>query len=130
MICCYNGKNNAFFSVCLLDVGCAVTVMIGYEGQNISIQLTYPAIYEKHDKYIGRSDGFFSKKLIQTSQANRWFRHGRVAVFDYTAAHTVIVFMSGLMMEDSGLYFCGVDVKLQLDPVSEIQITVRKSKNL
>lgn len=117
------------FSVCLLDVGCAVTEVIRYEGHNISIQVTYASIYEKHDKYISRSDGFFSKKLLQTSQANRWFRHGRVSAFDDTTAHRFILFISGLMMEDSGLYVCGVDVKLQVDPVSEIQITVRKGEN-
>lgn len=50
-------------------------------------------------------------------------------MFDNTAAHRFIVFISALMTEDSGLYLCGVDVKLQVDPVSEIQITVRKGEN-
>nr|XP_055062610.1 CMRF35-like molecule 9 [Misgurnus anguillicaudatus] len=118
------------YTACLLNISFAakLTEVIGYKGTNISFQISYLANFEKHDKYFGRSDGFFSKKLIQTSQANRWVRHGRFALFDNTAAHRFTVLITGLMMEDSGLYLCGADIKLQTDPVSEIQITVRKGE--
>lgn len=127
---CFFISHSIYIIAWLLNISCAakLTEVIGYKGTNISLQISYPANFEKHDKYFGRSDGFFSKKLIRTSQANRWARHGRFALFDNTASHRFTVHITGLTMEDSGLYLCGVDIKLQTDPVSEVQITVRKGE--
>lgn len=115
------------FPVCLLDISCTVrSTEIGYEGEDFTFHVGYPSDYEENSKYFGRSDGFFFEKLVQTTESNRWTRHGRFALLDNTSAHLLIATIFGLISEDSDVYTFGVDVKLMPDPDTEIQLTVRR----
>ncbi|XP_056128032.1 uncharacterized protein LOC130105856 [Rhinichthys klamathensis goyatoka] len=110
---------------CLLDISCTVTE-IGYEGEDFTFHVGYPSHYEGKSKYFGRSDGLFFKKLVQTTESNRWTRQGRFALLDNTSAHFLTATIFGLISEDSDVYTFGVDVKMLPDPDTEIQLTVRR----
>ncbi|XP_051557804.1 uncharacterized protein LOC127443344 [Myxocyprinus asiaticus] len=117
-------------TVRLLDIGCAVkhTEINGYEEENLVFYVKYRSGYEENIKYFSRSDGFFEKKLVQTAQPNSWSQHGRYALFDNTTSRWVTIVIFRLGAEDSGLYYCGADVTLEVDPMVEIQITVKKGE--
>ncbi|XP_067298647.1 CMRF35-like molecule 8 isoform X2 [Pseudorasbora parva] len=114
-------------TVCLLDISCAV---IGYEGGEVTFHVRYPPDYEKNSKYFGISDVFFFEKLVQTTESNRWARQGRFALLDNTSAHLLTAAIFGLILEDSGMYTFGVDVKMLPDPDIQIELTVKKGQPL
>ncbi|XP_051982671.1 CMRF35-like molecule 9 [Xyrauchen texanus] len=118
------------FTVWLLDLGCAVkhTEIIGYEGEDLLLNVKYRSGYEENNKYFSRSSGFFEEKLVQTAQPNSWTQHGQFALFDNTTSRLVTIIIYRLGAADSGLYYCGVDVTLDVDPLVEIQIMVKKGE--
>ncbi|XP_073763991.1 uncharacterized protein isoform X2 [Danio rerio] len=99
-----------------------------YEGKSITFRTSYTEGFETNSKYFSRSDTFFSEKLVETSESNRWTTHGRFAIFDNTSAHVIIATILNLTMEDSGSYTVGVDVTLLPDYDAEIQLTVMRAK--
>lgn len=115
------------FTACLLDINCA---MIGYEGKHVMFHNRYPEGYETNTKYFGKTDGFSFEKLVQTSHPLRWAKQGRFALFDNTSARILTAVILRLVLEDSGLYSFGVDVKLLPDlSGDDIQLTVRRGEN-
>lgn len=114
------------FPACLLDINCA---NIGYEGKHVTFHISYPEGYETNTKYFGKKDGFFFEKLVQTSHPYRWAKQGRFALFDNTSARILTATILQLVVDDSGLYSFGVDVKLSPDLSSDIQLTVRRGEN-
>uniref|UniRef100_A0A9J8CG36 Uncharacterized protein n=1 Tax=Cyprinus carpio carpio TaxID=630221 RepID=A0A9J8CG36_CYPCA len=110
------------YTACLLDVSCA---KIGYEGSHVTFKAIYPPDYETNTKYFGKPDGVFFEKLVETSHPNRWVKQGRFALFDNTSACVLTADILKLVVEDSGYYSFGVDIKLMPDLTSdEIQLTV------
>lgn len=114
------------FPACLLDINCA---NIGYEGKHVTFHISYPEGYETNTKYFGKKDGFFFEKLVQTSHPYRWAKQGRFALFDNTSARILTATILQLVVDDSGLYSFGVDVKLSPDLSGDIQLTVRRGEN-
>nr|XP_021333852.1 uncharacterized protein LOC110439990 [Danio rerio] len=100
-----------------------------YEGKSITFRTSYTEGFETNSKYFSRSDTFFSEKLVETSESNRWTTHGRFAIFDNTSAHVIIATILNLTMEDSGSYTVGVDVTLLPDYDAEIQLTVMRENH-
>uniref|UniRef100_A0A8C1LIM2 Uncharacterized protein n=1 Tax=Cyprinus carpio TaxID=7962 RepID=A0A8C1LIM2_CYPCA len=110
------------YTACLLDVSCA---KIGYEGSHVTFKAIYSPDYETNTKYFGKPDGVFFEKLVETSHPNRWVKQGRFALFDNTSACVLTANILKLVVEDSGYYSFGVDIKLMPDLTSdEIQLTV------
>ncbi|XP_051726933.1 uncharacterized protein LOC127500027 isoform X2 [Ctenopharyngodon idella] len=112
-------------TACLLDINCA---NIGYEGKHVTFHISYPEGYETNTKYFGKKDGFFFEKLVQTSHPYRWAKQGRFALFDNTSARILTATILQLVVDDSGLYSFGVDVKLSPDLSGDIQLTVRRGE--
>ncbi|KAK9981706.1 hypothetical protein ABG768_001230 [Culter alburnus] len=103
--------------------------MIGYEGKHVMFHNRYPEGYETNTKYFGKTDGFSFEKLVQTSHPLRWAKQGRFALFDNTSARILTAVILRLVLEDSGLYSFGVDVKLLPDlSGDDIQLTVRRGE--
>ncbi|KAM7418842.1 hypothetical protein PAMA_016120 [Pampus argenteus] len=61
---------------------------------------------------------------------NQWVSEGRFSLYDNTTDGFFIVTMSKLVPEDSGTYWCGVDVTFFPDHISVIQLNVSREYNL
>ncbi|XP_059407680.1 uncharacterized protein LOC132142064 [Carassius carassius] len=110
------------FTACLLDVYYA---KIRYEGSHVMFYTIYTPDYKTNTKYFGKHDAFFFEKLVETSHPNRWVKQGRFALFDNTSACLLTAAILNLVLDDSGYYSFGVDIKLMPDPTGEeIQLTV------
>uniref|UniRef100_A0A3Q3INK2 Immunoglobulin V-set domain-containing protein n=1 Tax=Monopterus albus TaxID=43700 RepID=A0A3Q3INK2_MONAL len=101
------------------------TAVTGVEGQPFNFRCEYPHTWESRLKYLCLIDNNASCiLLISTNNHNQWENNGRFSLYDNTAEACFIVKVDKLIREDSGTYWCGVDVGLQPDHISVIQLKV------
>ncbi|XP_039503691.1 CMRF35-like molecule 8 isoform X2 [Pimephales promelas] len=110
-------------ALCLMNNSLALTVT-GSVGSNISVSCRYPETYENSSKFFCQMSGRF--QCVHTSRRDARSERGRLALLDDTSAHVLTALVSSLAPEDSGRYWCGVDIDLLPDFTSEIWITVSK----
>uniref|UniRef100_A0A673FS16 Immunoglobulin V-set domain-containing protein n=1 Tax=Sinocyclocheilus rhinocerous TaxID=307959 RepID=A0A673FS16_9TELE len=114
----------------LMENSLAVNIT-GSEGSNISVSCSYPETYENNSKYFCQMSGSFAPgdlQCVHTTQPETRSERGRVALLDDTSAHLLSANISRLAPEDSGKYWCGVDIALLPDFTTEIWITVTKGE--
>lgn len=114
----------------LMESSTAVNVT-GSVGSNISVACRYPETFENNSKYFCQMSGSFARRdpqCVQTSRMETRSERGRLALLDNTSSHVLTALVSGLAPEDSGKYWCGVDVSLLPDFTSEIWLTVTKGE--
>uniref|UniRef100_W5KPW1 CMRF35-like molecule 2 n=1 Tax=Astyanax mexicanus TaxID=7994 RepID=W5KPW1_ASTMX len=99
--------------------------IVGVDGQRAQIYCSYPPGKEENDKYFCRLHGFTCEDLIRTNTRNTWVTRGRVALLDNTRARVFTINISALSLEDSGKYWCGVDVSMRPDEITEVRISVK-----
>ncbi|XP_017542182.2 CMRF35-like molecule 6 isoform X1 [Pygocentrus nattereri] len=104
------------------------TEVTGYEGRSLRINCHYPPGSEEPGKYFCRLQGFPCPDLIRTTVKNSWDVQGRFALFDNTSARFFTLEIFSLHVNDSGKYWCGVDISLRPDVISGVQITVKGVK--
>ncbi|XP_072240567.1 uncharacterized protein [Leuresthes tenuis] len=106
-------------------VSVKTTAVIGIEGQIFDFICEYPRRWVENAKYFYHADDRepFSH-LIQTDLHNEWRRKGRLSIYDNTTGAFFIVKMDSLSSNDSGTYWCGVDVSPLPDLISAIQLSV------
>ncbi|XP_016112664.1 uncharacterized protein [Sinocyclocheilus grahami] len=112
----------------LMENSLAVNIT-GSVGSNISVSCSYPETYENNSKYFCQMSGSFAPEDLQcvhTTQPETRSERGRVTLLDDTNAHLLTANISRLAPEDSGKYWCGVDIALLPDFTSAIWITVTK----
>nr|XP_046263303.1 uncharacterized protein LOC124068848 isoform X2 [Scatophagus argus] len=61
---------------------------------------------------------------------NQWVTVGRFSVYDNTTGAFFIVRVDELSSDDSGTYWCGVDISLHPDEISAIQLDVSRGTEL
>ncbi|KAL6482258.1 hypothetical protein MHYP_G00103380 [Metynnis hypsauchen] len=105
------------------------TEVTGYEGRRLRINCHYPAGSEERGKYFCRLQGLPCPDLIRTTAKNSWDIQGRFALFDNTSARFFSLEIFSLHLNDSGKYWCGVDISLRPDFISGVQITVKRVEN-
>lgn len=103
----------------------------GSVGSNISVSCSYPETYQNNSKYFCQMNGSFAPRdlqCVQVARSETRSERGRLALLDDTRAHVLTANISRLAPEDSGKYWCGVDIALLPDFTSEIWITVSKGE--
>ncbi|KAM9769441.1 uncharacterized protein ACNS7B_001793 [Menidia menidia] len=97
----------------------------GLEGQTFDFICEYPRGREKNAKYFYRvDDNEPSSHLIRTEKHDEWKNTGRFSMYDNTTGAFFIVRVDKVSSGDSGTYWCGVDVSLLPDVISEVQLNV------
>ncbi|XP_069386426.1 uncharacterized protein [Paralichthys olivaceus] len=99
------------------------TAVTGEEGQTFYFKCEYPQSWWSNAKYLCRMDDN-DNHLIRTDQHNEWETNGRFSLYDNTTAAFFLVKVDRLVPEDSGTYWCGVDVSLHPDHISAIHLNV------
>lgn len=101
------------------------TTVTGVEGQTLSFRCDYPQDCQSNKKYFYQVDDSVSNTyLMLLSNGNQSARNGRFSLYDNTTEAFVIIRVDKLSLEDSGTYWCGVDVSSRPDHISVIQLTV------
>lgn len=101
------------------------TSVSGVEGQTLSFRCAYPQDYQQSVKYFSHvKDNMSNIQLIWTDKHNQWEKVGRFSLYDNTTGAFVIISVDGLVLGDSGTYWCVVDISLLPDYISVIQLSV------
>uniref|UniRef100_A0A8C2CDM1 Immunoglobulin V-set domain-containing protein n=1 Tax=Cyprinus carpio TaxID=7962 RepID=A0A8C2CDM1_CYPCA len=114
----------------LMENSLAVNIT-GSVGSNISVSCSYPETYQNNSKYFCQMSGSFAPgalRCVHITQPETRSGLERLALLDDTSAHVLTANISTLAPEDSGKYWCGVDIALLPDFTSEIWITVTKEQ--
>ncbi|XP_028999626.1 CMRF35-like molecule 8 isoform X4 [Betta splendens] len=99
------------------------------EGQTLSFRRNYTRDSQKSTstyflKYFYRVDSKVSNNLIVTKGPDQLWENGRFSLYDNSAEACVIVRVDKASAEDSGTYWCGVDVSAHPDDITVVQLTV------
>ncbi|RXN33114.1 CMRF35-like molecule 8 [Labeo rohita] len=107
----------------------AVTIT-GSVGSNISVTCSYPETYQNNSKFFCQMSSSFAlgDVCVRITQQETRSEQGRLVLLDDTSAHVLTANISGLAPEDSGKYWCGVDIAQLPDFTLEIWITVTKEQ--
>lgn len=62
--------------------------------------------------------------LIRTELRDKWVEDGRFSLYDNTTGAYFTVRVEKLILEDSGKYWCGVDILQQSDDTSTVELNV------
>ncbi|KAI2668906.1 CMRF35-like molecule 8 [Labeo rohita] len=100
----------------------------GSVGSNISVTCSYPETYQNNSKFFCQMSSSFAlgDVCVHITQQETRSEQGRLVLLDDTSAHVLTANISRLAPEDSGKYWCGVDIAQLPDFTLEIWITVTK----
>ncbi|XP_035516442.1 uncharacterized protein LOC118327257 [Morone saxatilis] len=99
----------------------------GVEGQRFDFRCNYQDSQQSNAKYLCyENDNVSSNHLIWTDKHNKWVTNGRFSLYDNTTGAFFIVRVDKLNSEDSGMYWCGVDISQHPDHISVIQLNVSR----
>ncbi|XP_040892462.1 transmembrane domain-containing protein TMIGD3-like isoform X2 [Toxotes jaculatrix] len=100
--------------------------VMGEEGQTLDFRCEYPHSWKSNSKYFCRLDDN-NTCLILTDKHNQWETDGRFSLYDNTTGAFFIVKVDELVPEDSGTYWCGVDVSSCPDHISFVTLNVSRA---
>ncbi|KAL1281372.1 hypothetical protein QQF64_000175 [Cirrhinus molitorella] len=102
----------------------------GYSGGGVTITCTYDGKYTANAKYLCKGQkqdipmvGWCSD-LIKTETKDKWVHSGRFSLYDNTRAAVFNVTIKNLSVQDSGTYQCAVDIFLNTDSYTEVNLNV------
>ncbi|XP_054449068.1 CMRF35-like molecule 8 [Pteronotus mesoamericanus] len=101
----------------------------GTVGGTLSVQCRYQEKYAENKKYWCRNPCFILRrsKIVETTEAEREVRTGRVSIRDDPANLTFTVTLKNLKKDDADTYWCGIDASVFqnfVDPTFEVVVTV------
>uniref|UniRef100_A0A9J8C493 Ig-like domain-containing protein n=1 Tax=Cyprinus carpio carpio TaxID=630221 RepID=A0A9J8C493_CYPCA len=99
----------------------------GYSGGGVNITCRYDRKYTDNAKYFCRGQWKTAcSDLIKTDKKNenKWVDSGKVSLFDDTRAAVFTVTFRDLSEQDSGTYWCAVEMPLSEDPYTEVNLKV------
>ncbi|XP_034542932.1 CMRF35-like molecule 5 [Notolabrus celidotus] len=100
------------------------TTVGGVEGQSFSFRCDYQDIHRDNAKYFCIVyDTNCADSLIRTDKHDQWVEKGRFSLFDNTTGGFFSVRMDRLRLEDSGLYWCGVDINPDHNSVIQLNVS-------
>lgn len=100
------------------------TVVTGEVGQGMDFACEYPVDIQNNSKYFCRTDQQHCTHRIRTQNNDRWVTSGRFSLYDNTTRGFFVVRVDSLYSEDSGTYWCGVDIRDNPDYINVIQLNV------
>uniref|UniRef100_W5MVS3 Ig-like domain-containing protein n=1 Tax=Lepisosteus oculatus TaxID=7918 RepID=W5MVS3_LEPOC len=109
-------------------LGCVMSAerrVNGSEGESVEIKCNYPDGYQYKKKYWCRHPCGNKDVLIKTGKTDTVVSVGRFSLFDNVSSRTFTVTMSRLTLQDTGVYYCGLE-QWGTDRLSKIDLRVRK----
>ncbi|XP_036412914.1 CMRF35-like molecule 8 [Colossoma macropomum] len=114
------------FTLFLISVGGGESERVtGYSGGGVLINCTYKTNFTVNPKYLCKGPWSNCTDQIKTGVKNKWINRGRFSLFDDTSAAVFMVNISELTVEDSGTYHCGVDIFLDFDVYTTVELNVQ-----
>uniref|UniRef100_A0A8C8GZR7 Immunoglobulin V-set domain-containing protein n=1 Tax=Oncorhynchus tshawytscha TaxID=74940 RepID=A0A8C8GZR7_ONCTS len=101
----------------------------GNEGGSLDIKCSYPDGYQYKPKYLCRHPCSYSDILIRSVKADTFVTVGRFSVYDNVHGHTFIATIKNLKLQDSGLYYCGLD-QWGRDVLTKVDVSVSKGTHI
>ena len=98
--------------------------MTGYSGGGVSITCRYDRRYTDNKKYFCRGQNPGCSDFIKTKEKVKWVDSGRFSLYDDTRAAVFTVTFRDLSEQDSGTYWCAVEMPLSEDPYTEVNLKV------
>ncbi|XP_017538964.2 polymeric immunoglobulin receptor-like [Pygocentrus nattereri] len=114
------------FTLFLISVGGGESERVmGYSG-GVLINCRYERRYTSNPKYLCKGPWSTCADQIKTGVKNKWINSGRFSLFDDTRAAQFWVMIRELTVEDSGTYQCGVDISLDFDILTPVELKVEE----
>ncbi|KAK6471293.1 CMRF35-like molecule 5, partial [Huso huso] len=98
-------------------------VFYGIEGGNVKIDCTYQHEYNENGKYLCRTRWIPNNALISSGDPET---KGRFSLYDNRSTRVFTVTITELTQKDAGTYYCGIDIKRNVDEYTEVEVTVNK----
>uniref|UniRef100_A0A8K9XSW2 Immunoglobulin V-set domain-containing protein n=1 Tax=Oncorhynchus mykiss TaxID=8022 RepID=A0A8K9XSW2_ONCMY len=98
----------------------------GNEGGSLDIKCSYPDGYQYKPKYLCRHPCSYSDVLIRSVKVDTFVTVGRFSGYDNIHGHTFIATIKNLNLQDSGLYYCGLD-QWGRDVLTKVDVSVSKA---
>uniref|UniRef100_UPI0037E7A2C4 polymeric immunoglobulin receptor-like n=1 Tax=Semicossyphus pulcher TaxID=241346 RepID=UPI0037E7A2C4 len=125
-----NWRTTTTVILTLLQIPALISVKTtagGVEGQSFEFRCDYPEHLKSNGKFFCHvDDDTCSNYLIQTDKQNQWVTQGRYSVYDNNTGGFFTVGVDKLTLEDSGMYWCGVDISSRPDHIHVIQLNVSR----
>jgi len=102
----------------------------GYSGGGVTISCKYDKGYTEKKKYFCKGEWSDCKDQIKTDIKDKWFYNGRLSLYDDTRSAVFTVTIRDLTEEDSGKYYCGVDIYATIDSSTEVKLKVSTGEKL
>ncbi|XP_026101149.1 CMRF35-like molecule 3 [Carassius auratus] len=109
------------------DVLSSISVR-GYSGGEVSITCRYDREYTDNAKYFCRGQWIRCSDLIKTDKEIKWVDSGRFSLFDDTTAAVFTVTFRDLSEQDSGTYWCGVDISGKIDSYIKVNLIIESGE--
>ncbi|XP_036413397.1 CMRF35-like molecule 6 [Colossoma macropomum] len=113
------------FTLFLISVGGGESERVtGYSGGGVLINCAYKTNFTSNPKYFCKGSWSNCADQIRTRVKNEWINRGRFSLFDDTRAAVFMVNISELTVEDSGTYYCGIDIFFDYDVYTTVELNV------
>ncbi|XP_069046371.1 CMRF35-like molecule 5 isoform X3 [Lepisosteus oculatus] len=122
-------KSSLYILTLFIGLGCVTSAerrVNGSEGESVEIQCNYPDGYRYKEKYWCRHPCGNKDVLIKTGKTDTVVTVGRFSLYDNVSIRTFTVTMSRLTLQDTGVYYCGLE-QWGTDGLSKIHLRVRKA---
>jgi len=97
----------------------------GYSGGGVNITCEYDKGYTENKKYFCKREWPSCKDQIMTDNKDTWVHNGRFSLYDNTSSAVFTVTIRNLTEEDSGKYYCGVDIPTGIDSSTEVNLVIK-----
>ncbi|KAF4078780.1 hypothetical protein AMELA_G00185480 [Ameiurus melas] len=117
------------FTLCLISDGGASKEVTGYSGGGVLIKCKYYTEYRENQKYFCKGSWTYCSDQIKTGAKNEWINSGRFSLFDDTKSAEFSVMIRELTVEDTGTYYCGVDLPRVQDISTWVELKVKEGES-
>ncbi|KAJ8386377.1 hypothetical protein AAFF_G00170820 [Aldrovandia affinis] len=100
----------------------------GTRGESLVISCPYADDFQNARKYFCRKPCHDRDVLVKGKESNNYTSSGRYSLYDNRQAHTFTVTISWLALEDTGVYYCGIERWFIKDTLQEVHVTVSRDK--
>ncbi|XP_053492457.1 polymeric immunoglobulin receptor-like [Ictalurus furcatus] len=109
----------------LLDGGASKEVT-GYSGGRVLIKCKYHTEYRENQKYFCKRSWTYCSDQIKSGAKIEWINSGRFSLFDDTKSAVFSVMIRELTVEDTGTYYCRVDLPRGKDIYTPVKLKVKE----
>ncbi|XP_053713616.1 uncharacterized protein LOC128754776 isoform X1 [Synchiropus splendidus] len=104
--------------------------VVALNGKPLNFTCDYQPGMQSHAKYFCRvEEDLCSAQTVWADKHDTVVTAGRYSLYDNTSGAFVSVGLDIVLLEDSGLYWCGVDICERADYITPILLTVVQERN-